>query len=215
MQELLERISRIECLSVPKGHYDRDRATRRFGNIASESSTCWSVPCSHLFKAPASREQIDTAESQLGFRVPDSYKCFLSMSDGAELFRRPVPSLVQSAPTLWIPRFSLFGCDELVRVNKLLFERFRFHYADDPEFKGTSTLNYIAFCDADNNNYQALYTSRATNDSFVFLLFRELLCRPYSDLDKDYYQVISDSFNSWLTLVAASGGWQGRGWIED
>jgi hypothetical protein len=83
-------------------------------------------------------------------------------------------------------------------------------YADDHEFEDVRSLNYMAFCDATNDNYQAVVID-GQHGNRVFLLFYEFQCRPYSELDSDFYYTISESIESWLGLILITGGWGGRG----
>ncbi len=110
-------------------------------------------------------------------------------------------------------RYRLFSCSELLRINRLLLEIFLGAYSDDPEFNNVRALNYMAFCDAADDNYQAIVID-GQHPSRVFLLFNEFQCRPYSERDRDFCYTISESLESWFQLILDTGGWGGRGMLH-
>lgn len=207
MNTIIQRITSRTELAIPKRLYDRNRVVSAFGDSVRESDDSWMVQCSHALNAPADDEQIAEAERQLGFSISDEYKQFLRISNGAKLF-----VVARNRPQGGEPheRHHLLSCEELVETNLLLRRIFLGAYAGDPEYKNVRDVNYMAFCDGTNDNYQAIvldgpYMGR------VFLLFYELQCRPYSEIDADFYYTIADSLESWLNLIWQTSGWGGRG----
>ncbi len=200
MKTILEKISAVSMLEIPKARNSREDVEFFFGPIAEERVESWLVRCSHTFAPGASAASIEETESELGYRIPSAYKQLLRITNGAMLFCFPGVSR---------RRFHLFSCEELVDVHKSLLAYFRKFYADDPEYKHCDQLNYMAFCDADGD-YQSLLLDEA-NDPQVFLLCHEFAYRPYDVRDADLNYKIADSLQSWLELIQDSGGWEGRG----
>lgn len=207
MKTIIQRISKTTELAIPKRQYDRTRVVSAFGDTVGESDHSWIVQCSHSLNAPADDEQIAEAQRQLGFSIPEEYKRFLRISNGAKLF-----VVARNRPQGGEPhvRYHLLSCDELVETNLFLRRTFLDAYSDDPEYKGVRNVNYMAFGDATNDNYQAIVVDGPYMGQ-VFLLFYELQCRPYSEIDSDFYYTIADSLESWFDLIAQTGGWEGRG----
>ena len=165
------------------------------------------VPCYHSLNKPASAQQISKTEKSLGRSIPDEYKRFLTLANGGKLFIAPRNRSSGGAPH---ERYRLFSCEDLTRVNAFLLTTFQEAYADDPEL-GDGQLNYVAFCDAADDNYQAIVTAAGPRTNSVFLLLSELQSRPYSELDRDLYYTISGSLESWFRIILQTGGWGGRG----
>jgi hypothetical protein len=86
MKTLIEQITKITTLSIPKNQHDKYLITSAFGGISGDSADSWLVPCFHWLNAPAQTEQIMETERQLGYPIPDEYKQFLSVCNGAKLF---------------------------------------------------------------------------------------------------------------------------------
>ena len=135
-------------------------------------------------------EAVASAEEQLGLVIPAQYKALLKVTDGARLFCIRTPWLDSDFPESAHVWYRLFSCEELVRVNRELVQVFRRVYSDDSEFRECRQLNYLAFCDADDGNYQAML-ARPDCDRRVFLLFHELFYRPYSDADSEFNYTIA------------------------
>jgi hypothetical protein len=211
MKDLLHQLEQTTYLAIPKSIHRLDHIEAVFGAVAGETNESWLVPCSHVFNPPATVEQIEAAERRLGLSFPDEYKRFLTIANGAKLFIVRRRWIQESFPGSDSVRHYLFGCDELVRLNNKLLATFLANYAGDPEYKQTTAVNYLAFCNAEDGNYQAFHLESAVRTKPVFLLFHELLYRPYSVLDSEFYYTISESMTSWLELVLQSGGWEGRG----
>jgi hypothetical protein len=207
MNSLIDRIAQIATLAIPKSLHDRNRVISAFGGICGESEQSWFVSCSHLLNTPANARQITETEKQLGYSIPEEYKQFLTVSNGAKLFITPRNRSQGGPPHV---RYHLFSCDELVRVNQVLLQTFLAAYASDDEFKEVRSLNYMAYCDAADDNYQAMVIE-GVHRNRIFLLFYEFQCRPYSELDSEFYYTISESLGSWFELLLRSAGWEGRG----
>jgi hypothetical protein len=209
MHTLLKRILNEDRLAIPKEEYDEELIAAQFGTIDGETEDAWLVACSHRIKPPATFEQIRDAEARLGFRIPDDYRQFLAITDGANLFAAPGPSFPDPSIKNPYVRFALFGCEDLVRMNAILLWQFREVYSVEAEFEAATQLNYLAFCDAGDADFQALL--RDANDHRVFLLFHEFTYRPYSLRDTEWYYDIAPSLESWFELILRTGGWGGRG----
>jgi hypothetical protein len=210
VNDLIRQISEISNLRIPKAANREDQIFNAFGSDYGETPQSWLVPCGHILNPPATREQIEIAEASLGFSIPESYKQFLEISDGAKLFGTPRKWPKETLEGEHHYRFHLFNCQELVESNDRLRQVFREVYAQDPEFRDHRQLNYLAFCYAEDGNYQALLLDEGHADR-VFLLFHELFYRPYNELDADFYYTISESLEAWFCLLINSGGWEGRG----
>jgi hypothetical protein len=137
------------------------------------------------------------------------FRQFLAITDGANLFAAPGPSFPDPSIKNPYVRFALFGCEDLVRMNAILLWQFREVYSVEAEFEAVTQLNYLAFCDAGDADFQALL--RDANDHRVFLLFHEFTYRPYSLRDTTWYYDIAPSLESWFELILRTGGWGGRG----
>jgi hypothetical protein len=210
VKTILDRLVLVRNLEVPKSCLSNEQVVLLSDAIAGETQTSWLIECSHALNPPATVESIESAEKDLGFPIPEQYRRFLEVADGAELFVVPTPWLgpeFQSPAHVW---YRLFGCRKLTEVNLELFRAFRDVYSDDPELRDCHRLNYLAFCDADDSNYEAMLVQEGM-DRRVFLLFHELFYRPYSDVDRDFYYSIADSLEDWLDLIIRTRGWGGRG----
>ncbi len=208
MKTLIEQIAKITTLAIPKSLHNKEQIISAFGGTIGDTTESWLVPCFHSLNAPAQAEHIIETEKQLGYSIPAEYKQFLSVSNGAKLFNATRNRPQTGSPHI---RYHLFSCDELLKINRFMLQTFLEAYADDPEFEDVRSLNYMAFCDATNDNYQAVVID-SQHRNRVFLLFYEFQCRPYSELDSDFYYSISESIESWLKLILITGGWGGRGW---
>jgi hypothetical protein len=209
MNEVIARIKQMKSLAVPKALHPLDRAEFVFGPNAGETEHSWLFKCTHSFHAPASEAEITAAEGALGCAIPSDYKQFLKITNGAKLFCVPRVWLHHVDPTAVHERFHLYGCSELVDVNRGLYQTFRDAYSDDPEYR-TVRLNYVAYCWAEDGNYQAMLLDEIL-DKQVFLLFHEFSYRPYDVRDADLNYKIADDFRSWLELIEQTHGWGGRG----
>ena len=210
MKSVLDKIKGMGTLAIPKSIHTLENVEFVFGPIAGETKDAWLVQCSHAFHPPASLLEIREAEQQLGFPFPSQYRDLLQITNGARLFCVPRKWLEQTSPGAMHIRFELYGCNELVRMNKRIRETFLGAYADDPEYKECRQLNYMAFCNAEDGNFQSLLLEDVLN-SQIFLLFHEFSYRPYDMRDAEFCYRISDSLTSWLELIQSSGGWEGRG----
>ena len=210
MKESLDRIASLEYFEVPKSLHGLEKVQFVYGEVAGETEGSWLVKCSHTFTAPAGEGAVASAEQQLGFEIPTQYKALLKVTDGAKLFCVRTPWLDSDFPGSVHVWYRLFSCQELVQVNRELFQVFRRVYSDDREFQECRQLNYLAVCEANDGNYQAVLL-RPERDRRVFLLFHELFYRPYDERDSKFNYTIAQSLSGWLDLIAASGGWAGRG----
>lgn len=210
LKTILERIASFRYLEVPKALYSDEAVTFVYGDIRGETDACWLVDCSQVLGPPAKTEEIESIEKQLGLPVPEQYKEFLRIADGAKLFAVSTPWLEPEFPDAVHVRHSIFGCRELVLANRELASTFRGFYANDPEYEKCQQVNYIAFCDADDGNYQAMLLE-PPSDRRIFLLFHELFYRPYTDADSEFCYTIANSLEGWLELILRTGGWGGRG----
>jgi SMI1 / KNR4 family (SUKH-1) len=210
MKDVLESIKEFGSLAIPKEAHSLHNVESVFGPILGETDRAWLVRCSHTYYAPATESEIQETEKELGFPIPSEYKEFLKITNGARLFCVPRRWLHDTFPNAMHVRFDVFGCARLAKAYKSLFKVFREVYADDPEYRSCAHLNYMAFCDAEDGNFQALLLDEKQNKQ-VFMLFHELFYRPYSEADADLYYKISDSLESWLKLIYETGGWGGRG----
>src|SRR5258708_13706495 len=98
LHALVDQIANIMTLEIPKSEHDRDRVVSAFGGVSGESKGSWLVRCSHALNPPAGMQQIDETERRLGFRIPDSYKEFLRIANGAKLFIVPTHLLQVDEP---------------------------------------------------------------------------------------------------------------------
>ena len=81
---------------------------------------------------------------------------------------------------------------------------------DDVDFRNVQRLNYLAICDATDNNYQAILLEGLERGT-VFFLNHEYFGRPYTERDSDLYYTLASSVEAWFELIVESGGWGGRG----
>lgn len=210
MKMALDRITEMGTLAIPKEVHSLSEVQFVFDEIAGQTDDAYLVPCSHSLNPSALAQDIQQAEDELEFRIPSDYKDFLHITNGAKLFCAPRKWLQDHLPQAMHVRFHLFSCKELVQINKNLLKTFRAAYARDPEYRDCLRLNYLAFCYAEDGNYQSLLLDDF-RDSQVFLLFHEFSYRPYDVRDADLNYKIADSLQSWLELIRDSGGWEGRG----
>src|SRR5262249_16373866 len=86
MNALISQITNMTTLAIPKSEHDRRRVASAFGGVSGESKESWMVPCSHALNTPADDQQIAEVERELGYPIPDGYKRFLRITNGAKLF---------------------------------------------------------------------------------------------------------------------------------
>src|SRR5262249_7195299 len=161
--------SKIRSFSIPKRKWDLKNLQEYFGDQFEESHDAWLIPCKHRLNRPATRGESAKAEKALGVRFPASLCELLRQTDGAQRFIVSLPGLGSSARRRRQVYFKMFGASEIVEVNSRLWENFRSIFADDPTVNPTEPLNYVAFCDAGNANYQALHLEGQRRGK-VFLL---------------------------------------------
>jgi hypothetical protein len=203
--KLLADLIDIKELAIPKRQRTHEQVTFAYGE-PTDSRGQWLVHCSHRLRKPASTREIRQAEGKLGFRLPREYVRFLKVTNGAKLFCIPMRYDPKEIHT----RHHLFGTRELVSMNRKLFRIFRECYKDDPEYCNVNAVNYLAFCDAYDGNYQSFLLEEQGRGK-VFLLFREFLYRPYARGDAYFCYTIAPSFEEWLKLILQTRGWGGRG----
>jgi len=107
----------------------------------------------------------------------------------------------------------LFGTQELVDRNRWMLDQFldcrELMFGDDPEFCDVFRLNYLAFCDVRDWNYNAFLVD-PPQPEIIFFLHHGYFYRPYSDLDADLYFTVAHSFEEWLQQLIDGGG-EGEG----
>lgn len=190
--------------------YDKADLLRSFGQIVGETEQEWLVPCWHILNPPATLAEIDEAQRQLGYELPEQLHQFLRVANGARLYCLTPLWLLDTFPNAKYQRYHIFGTAELVTVNQNLLSWFRSMLGDDPDFCDSHILNYIAFCDAHDGNYLAILL-QGPEKGKVFFLDHEYLFRPYSELNTDLYYTIVKSFEDWLELLIKTKGWGGFG----
>jgi hypothetical protein len=208
----------VERLRINENHwavrkdwlYDRDDLLKSFGQIAGETEEEWLIPCWHILNPPATRVEIEMAQEQLGYKLPDELHQFLQIANGARLYCLTPLWLLDTFPNAQYQRYHIFSTLEVVTINQNLLKDFRAMLGNDPDFRDLHTLNYVAFCDAHDGNYLAILRE-GPEQGKVFFLDHEYLFRPYSERDADLYYTIAESLEAWLELVVKTKGWGGFG----
>jgi hypothetical protein len=197
-----------------KNELDPEYVRLFLGSAVEETEAAWIVHCHHILKPPAMLEDIVRVETALGYKLPAELVEFLSITNGAWLYRIPgawAPDWArQEDPEAGYTLYHVFSTTELVTVNRNLLSDFRSMLGEDPDFRDLHTLNYIAFCDAHDGNYLAILLEGPEKDK-IFFLDHEYLFRPYSELDVDLYYTIAESLEAWLELVVRTKGRGGFG----
>jgi hypothetical protein len=207
----------IEKLKTNENHwavrknwfYNQSDLLKSVGKIDAETEHEWLIPCWHILNPPAALAEINEAQTKLGYKFPEELVHFLQLADGARLYCLSRPRWINTFPSALYQRYRIFSATELVELNQDLLNRFRHTYENDPAFRGKS-LNYVAFCDAHNDNYLAILL-RGRGKGKVFFLDHEYLYLPYGRLSADSYYTIANSLKEWLELVVTTRGWAGFG----
>ena len=204
LNKLLAQVLSVESLMVAKSEISPSQISSLKEFVNGEDEQFWHIACTHRLYAQASEETIEQTEILLQKTLPSDLKSLLRLTNGGELF---------IAPNLWFPeenyaRYRLFGTTEIRKVNQDLFDRFRGMLGKDPDFQNIYTLNYIAFCDAHDDNYLAALLDNPMYGS-IFFLDHEYLYRPYSVQDSDLYYPVSNSLENWIEQLVSFSGWNG------
>jgi hypothetical protein len=209
---LLFKILDMSALAIPKDKHRREDISRVFGKgvFCGETAAAWLVRCSHTIGLPAKDTDIRQAEEEIGLTIPEEYREFLRQCNGARLFQIPQVWQQDVFPQATHVHYDVFGTTQLVRTNRLVWERFRSVLGHDPDFRDVTRMNYVVMCDATDGNYQAVLLE-GQDQGKVFFLDHEYFYRPYSELDSDLYYTIASSVTEWFEVIIRTGGWGGRG----
>lgn len=147
---------------------------------------------SFSFKKNASQAEIDRCESQLNLSLPGSYRDFLMMSNGAQLFYSKVEERLDSSSWWAGSGIKIFGTVELLNYRQHRLEISSPY--NDPEDK--SILAFAYLWHIGTGDFCALDTANFTGDE----------C-PVLDCDQDYPSSswketpIAHSFEEWLVRM--------------
>jgi len=190
--------------------YDRDDLLKSFGQIAGETEEEWLIPCWHILNPPATRVEIEMAQEQLGYKLPEELHQFLQIANGARLYCLTPLWLLDTFPNAQYQRYHIFSTLELVKINREMLETFRHFARLDPAYRNIHTLNYVAFCDAHDENYLAILRE-GPEQGKVFFLDHEYEFFPHDESTIEAYYTVAESLEAWLELVAKTKGWGGFG----
>ena len=190
--------------------YDRDDLLKSFGQIAGETEEEWLIPCWHILNPPATRVEIEMAQEQLGYKLPEELHQFLQIANGARLYCLTPLWLLDTFPNAQYQRYHIFSTLELVKINREMLETFRHFARLDPAYRNIHTLNYVAFCDAHDGNYLAILRE-GPEQGKVFFLDHEYEFFPHDESTIEAYYTVAESLEAWLELVAKTKGWGGFG----
>lgn len=86
-------------------------------------------------------------------------------------------------------------------------------YIEDrrPSYEDTY-LDYIAFCDVNDGNFVAIVT-QGEQLGKVFFLDHEYAYYPFRE-QKEGYPIVAETFESWLSLVRDTKGWDAVGYAD-
>lgn len=208
IEKQLHAILEQQNLIFPKADKSREEVYSTFENAVAETSDTWRVPCTHILYPAASPKEIEHAERQLGFAIPQDLRNLLQLTNGARLFVSPMVWKPEWGPRIDYEGCHILGTNELINVNQTLLKQFHLAFADDPDFRDIYVLNYIAFCDALNGNFHAMQLS-GLKQGEIFFLDREGLGRPYYDEFAYMYLPIAKSLRDWLEMIAKTQGREG------
>jgi len=197
-------------ITCPKEKYTYQGLTFTFGNTVIDMEDRWLIPCTHKLFAPASSEQMAAVEEIIGYELPEDFREFLQMTNGAQLYVAPLgwkPSWSQRENFI---EYLIYSSEELITLNRTLLQDFRIMLGKDPDFQEIHKLNYLAFCDAHDGNYLAILLEGPFR-GMIFYLDKEYLFRPYSEIEADFYYIVTQSFGRWMRLVADTKGTGGFG----
>jgi len=190
--------------------YDRDDLLKSFGQIAGETEEEWLIPCWHILNPPATCVEIEMAQEQLGYKLPEELHQFLQIANGARLYCLTPLWLLDTFPNAQYQRYHIFSTLELVKINREMLETFRHFARLDPAYRNIHTLNYVAFCDAHDGNYLAILRE-GPEQGKVFFLDHEYEFFPHDESTIEAYYTVAESLEAWLELVAKTKGWGGFG----
>jgi hypothetical protein len=212
---LIPKVGKVAMLELPAGFPNPIdvrpvNVFNAFGDLVEDHGDIWRVKCCHRCNPGASVAAITEAEDALDVILPEELRSFLRFSNGAELFVVPRLGLEAELPGTFHVRYKLLSTNEIVTTNRDLLELFRSVFGNDPGFRNTEPLNYLAFCDVTDGNYLALLLE-GDSAGRVFHLDRELCGRPYTEQDSDMYYTLAESLEGWLAVLRDTEGWAGRG----
>lgn len=206
----LSLIMQQPFLAAPENECSAEWLMTFVGEVPPKAADKWLIPCVHEANPPATDVQLDELEQALSVTLPEDLRTFLQLADGARLYCTPgVPPRVRTKGAKSVG-YRIFSTAGILETNQALLRQFRILLGDDVDFREIERLNYLAFCDARNDNYLAILLEGPGSGS-VFFLHHDYQFRPYSALDADLYYTIAPSFGAWLELLATSGGWRGFG----
>jgi len=215
IRDALEKILHQQEMSFSKTECDPEYM-RLFLTpaVVRETEVAWIVSCRHILKPPAKPAEIVWTETELGYELPEELDEFLSITNGAQLYKVPgawIPDWVRQAePEAGYVRYHLFSTLELIKINREMLETFRHFARLDPAYRNIHTLNYVAFCNAHDGNYLAILRE-GPEQGKVFFLDHEYEFFPYDESTIEAYYTIAESLEAWLELVAKTKGWGGFG----
>jgi hypothetical protein len=217
IKSVLEDLLAVRSLSIPKPevHWagrNLEWMNRVFANGFRQTDTTWEVACMHLLSPPASEGDIANVAESLEISVPSDLREFWQISNGAELFVamcRGEEACIRdsmSPGSSRIVRYKLSGTSDIIRLNRDLFRIFKECYPDCKDMK----LNYIAFCEAMDGNYQSMLLEQPGLGK-VFMLHHEHIYCPHDEKHCILNDTLAESLEAWFRLLIDTGGFGGRG----
>jgi hypothetical protein len=212
--EFLAEIQNDQYVLFPKNRFTREKVIGAYKQSPEESANAWLLPCRHVLHQPAPEEQINNLEDQLRYTLPSHLREFLSLTNGAELYKVSVPGIPdwirKNDPDPGYIRYHLYSVDELLTKNREALKIFRDFAVSDPIYEDVYNLNYVAFSYAYDGNQLGILL-HGDEKGKVFLLDHEYEFFPYDDSTIEAYETIAPSLEDWFALVAQSHGWRGFG----
>ncbi|MBI3977078.1 MAG: SMI1/KNR4 family protein [Chloroflexi bacterium] len=209
VEQFARELQREQCqMAVAKRNSSRNALEEVFGGVLGATNGSWLLPCRHEFRLPAATWQLSRAEQDLGFPIPAALKEFFKVSNGADLFSLHY----YYAPKwdVWIPQYRILGTDELPSRHQELVESFRACTRKDPDYKDTTELNYLVYCDIGEGNYLAIVLT-GPETGHIIHIDREFGFGylPYDEWTRQAYADVAVSLEAWLERLVLSRGWNG------
>jgi len=204
MNELVHQLIQINTLRIPRNEVNQDEMGQMANFIDREDTEFCYLHCTHRLYQATSAPELANLEKSLETQLPFHLKQLLQTTNGAEFFITPNWGF----PDERVVRYHVFNTEEILRTNRELLKQFRSMLGDDPDFQDVHSLNYVAFCDAHDDNYLAILLDKQMYGS-VFFLNNEYLYRPYTEQDSDLYYTVAGSLEEWFGRLLLSSGWDG------
>lgn len=162
----------------------------------------WLISCESQTHPGASWSDIDRLEQVYRASLPDDYRHFLSLTNGADLFIHPQSRWppVSECTILSTEKNLSMSCD----FYSTAIESLNFGRAFD-DFLSDVDLHYVPIADVLDGNFIAL-SVHPENLMTIFYLDRESGYMPYIPGGRRYPKVFADTFSEWLYKVLDTHG---------